>query len=507
MTGSNPKHDRGMVEAGGAEQLILVRLSAELTTKARGTRRRFTRKLLENIREALRGSGESFHAESHWTRIHVRTSARDAVRRLQRIPGLSSMSVVEGTCAANLEEIVSTGAAIFGERVKGRTYAVRARRAGTHGFSSHDIQQRLGAALNPGATVNLDAPEVEVEVEVRDQTVYFFSGRVPGAGGLPLGVEGRAICLLSGGFDSAVAAWLMLKRGVQLDYLFCNLAGDSYERSVVQVAKILADEWSYGTRPRLYVVDFGPVLDALRAGSQPRYWQLVLKRLMYRAASRVAAEAGAGAIVTGEALGQVSSQTLANLAAIDDAADRVVFRPLVGFDKSEIVDRARTIGTFEISSRVKEYCAIAPGNPVTHATREAAAAEENRVDGTALEAALDARRVIDVRTVNAADLVEAYLFTEEVPDDAVVLDVREEAEGDGWSYPGALRGGVGEHAGRIGRMDPDRTYVLYCDAGMQAVLLAEQMQRAGLEAYAFRGGTRALREHSEAAAGTTAAGG
>lgn len=489
-----------MVEAGGGEQLILVRLSAELTTKARGTRRRFTRKLLENIREALRGSGESFHAESHWTRIHVRTNARDAVRRLQRVPGLSSMSVVEGTCSADLEEIVRTGTTIFADRVKGRTYAVRARRAGSHAFSSYDIQRQLGAALNPGATVNLDEPDVEVEVEVRDQVVYFFSGRAQGAGGLPLGVEGRALCLLSGGFDSAVAAWLMLKRGVQLDYLFCNLAGDSYERSVVQVAKVLADDWSYGTRPRLYVVDFGPVLDALRAGSQPKYWQLVLKRLMYRAASRVAAEIGAGAVVTGEALGQVSSQTLANLAAIDDAADRVVFRPLIGFDKSEIVDRARTIGTFDISSRVKEYCAIAPGNPVTHATRDAAAAEEGRVDGGALAAALDARRQIDLRSVNAADLVEAYLFTDEVPRGAVVLDVREDGEGAEWSYPGAVRGGVGELTGRIGGMDADRTYVLYCDAGMQAVVLAEQMQRAGLEAYAFRGGTRALRERSESEA-------
>src|SRR5690606_28086255 len=161
---------------------------------------------------------------------------------------------------------------------------------------------------------------------------------------------------------------------------------------------------------------------------------------------RVAAEIGAGAVVTGEALGQVSSQTLANLAAIDDAADRVVFRPLIGFDKSEIVDRARTIGTFDISSRGKEYCALAPGNP---ATRDAAAAEEGRVDGGALAAALDARRQIDLRSVNAADLVEAYLFTDEVPRGAVVLDVREDGEGAEWSYPGAVRGGVGELTGRI----------------------------------------------------------
>lgn len=478
----------------GRERIILIRLSAELTTKARGTRRRFMRKLLENMREALRETGEPFHAESQWTRIYVRTSAHDAIERLQRIPGLSSMSVVEASCAADLDEIVRVGKETFGERVLGKSFAVRAKRSGSHPFSSHEVQHRLGAALNPGARVDLSNPDVEVSVEIRDRTVHFFSGRETALGGLPLGVEGKAVALLSGGFDSAVASWLMLKRGVELDYVFCNLAGQAYERSVLQVAKVLADQWSYGTRPRLHVIDFGPVLDDLRAHAQPKFWQLVLKRLMYRAAEQVAKEIGAGAIVTGEALGQVSSQTLANLAAIDPAADMVVFRPLLGFDKSEIVERSRRLGTFEISALVKEYCAISPGNPVTNASRESAAKEESRLDLGVLAGAVSGRRVIDVRRMSSADLVEGYLYTESVPPGAVVIDVRPEGEGEHWQYPGALRKDIWDVAGHVGEMDPDRTYVVYCDAGMQAVLLAEQMQHAGLEAFAFRGGTKALRE-------------
>ena len=140
-----------------------------------------------------------------------------------------------------------------------------------------------------------------------------FSGRVAGAGGLPLGVEGKAVCLMSGGFDSPVAAWLVLRRGVSLDYVFCNLAGDAYERMVASITKVIADEHSWGDHPRLHVVDFAAVVDDLRAKVEPRYWQIVLKRQMYRAAERVAAEVGAEAIVTGEAIGQVSSQTLGNL--------------------------------------------------------------------------------------------------------------------------------------------------------------------------------------------------
>src|SRR5690606_21249373 len=145
---------------------------------------------------------------------------------LSRIPGVSSYSVVRARSAATLDDIVATGVEHFADEVHDRTYAVRARRSGTHPFSSGDVMRRLGAALNPGATVDLTNPDVEVKVEVRDETAYFYSGRVQGVGGLPLAVEGRAVCLLSGGFDSAVAAWMMLKRGVQLDYVFCNLAGE-----------------------------------------------------------------------------------------------------------------------------------------------------------------------------------------------------------------------------------------------------------------------------------------
>jgi thiamine biosynthesis protein ThiI len=479
--------------------LTLVRLSAELSTKGRATRKRFTKKLVENIRAALRDTSTRAHVDDQWNRLFVHTAAAPALDALARIPGISSFSVVEAQCPAELDEIVRVGKEIFAEWVKGRTFAVRARRTGRHAFSSQDVQVALGAALNAGAKVDLTNPDVEVEVEVREQVAYLFGGRTPGLGGLPLGVEGRAVCLLSGGFDSAIAAWLMLKRGVALDYVFCNLAGDAYERSVVMVAKILADQWSHGTRPRLHVIDFNPPVDALRASAQPRYWQLVLKRLMYRAAGDVAAETGAVAIITGESIGQVSSQTLTNLAALEGTVEIPVLRPLLGFDKMDIVDLARRIGTFEISATVKEYCAITPGSPITNATRAATDEEEAKVDLSVLERATRERRVLDLHEVTGADLAESYLFTDEVPAGAVVMDVRTETEWDAWHYPGAQHREYWQLAEEVGRLDPDRTYVLYCDAGMQAAFLAEKMQKRGLEAYALRGGTRALKRSDGAA--------
>jgi thiamine biosynthesis protein ThiI len=501
MTASNAgvEAQEGAPEAPAArETLLLIRLSAELTTKSRGTRKRFTRRLVENIRAAMRAQGDPARVESQWTRILVHASSPESAAVLARVPGISSFSIVEGRCPAVKEEILRMGTELFRDRVRGHTYAVRAKRAGLHPFSSFDIQKELGAALNPGAKVKLESPEVEVEVEVRDQWAFFFSGRVAGLGGLPLGVEGRAICLLSGGFDSAVAAWLLLKRGVEIDYVFCNLAGEAYERSVVQVAKVLADQWSYGSRPRLHVVEFGAPLDELRAKTQPKYWQLILKRLMYRAASRVATETRALAIITGESIGQVSSQTLANLGAIEEAVDLPVLRPLVGFDKGDIVDLTRRIGSYELSSHVKEYCAIAPGNPVTHANVRATAREEAKLELSVLDAATAARRVLELHRITAAEIVDSYLLISRIPTGAVVVDVRAESDWDAWHYPGAVRKEGWEIAATPSGLDPDGTYVLYCDAGVEAVTLAEQLQQRGVEAYAFRGGTRAIRKHTTA---------
>jgi thiamine biosynthesis protein ThiI len=480
--------------APASQTLILVRLSAELTTKARGTRKRFTRRLVENIRAAMRAQGDRAHVESQWTRILVHAASPDSAAVLARVPGVSSFSVVEGRCPAVLDDILRMGADLFRDRVRGHSYAVRAKRAGLHPFSSFDVQKQLGAALNPGATVKLDHPEVEVEVEVRDQWAFFFSGRVAGLGGLPLGVEGRAVCLLSGGFDSAVAAWLLLKRGVEIEYVFCNLAGEAYERSVVQVAKVLADQWSYGSRPTLHVIDFGTTLDELRAKTQPKYWQLILKRLMYRAASRVARDIRGLAIITGESIGQVSSQTLANLAAIEESVDLPVLRPLVGFDKGDIVDLTRRIGSYELSSHVKEYCAIAPGNPITHASVRGTAREEAKVDLSVLDAAISGHRVLELHRLTAAEMVESYLLVSRIPTRALVVDVRSEHDWDAWHYPGAVRREGWEIVAKPSGLDPDGTYVLYCDAGVEAVTLAEQLQRRGVEAYAFRGGTRAIRK-------------
>jgi thiamine biosynthesis protein ThiI len=477
---------------------IMVRLAAEVTIKSPRTRTAFLRRLRRNISDAMRAAGIEHRTEAVWGRMFVRASSHLALPVLARIFGISSISYIEREVSADLDTILTEATSHFREAVAGKKFAVRARRTGRHEFGSLDIERQLGTALLPfSAGVDLSNPDVTAYVEVREDRAYFFSQRIRGAGGLPLGVEGRAISLLSGGFDSAVSSWLLLKRGVALDYVFCNLGGDAYERAVVQVGKAIADDWSYGSTPYLHVIDFADVLTDLRATTRASYWQLVLKRLMYRAACMVATERAADAIVTGEAVGQVSSQTLANLRAIESIATVPVLRPLIGFDKEEIIERARQIGTAALSEQVKEYCAIAPGHPVTASTVERVDDEEAKLDAGVLERAVAGRKVLDLRALLPADLAAPYLFVENMPEAAIVIDTRPKAQYSTWHLKGARHMEEWELLRDFKRLDKEPLYVLYCSHGIQTAYLAERMQRQGYEAYSFRGGVRGVMKYAQ----------
>ncbi len=472
----------------------------ELSVKARGTRNRFSERLARNLADALGSEGIEHEIRRTWSRLYVASPSERVAEVAARVFGVSAVSPAEIRPWESLDELLRAGEEIFAPAVAGQTFAVRVRRGGRgqkQPFRSPEVERRLGSRLSPHAAgVDLKNPQVEARIELRRGQAYFSCRKIPGAGGLPLGTEGRALALLSGGFDSPVAAWLLLRRGVAIDYLFFNLAGDAHRDSVLEVAKVLADRWSYGTAPRLHMVDFRPVVEGIQASCPPPLWQVVLKREMLRAADRLARFTRVAAIVTGEAVGQVSSQTLQNLAVISAVTEIPILRPLIGHHKQEILELARRVGTHDLSAKVPEHCALTPRQPETHAKPRRVEKAEAGLDPEKLAALVEERAIFDLRALDLGKLSAPELEVDHVPEGAVVLDFRSAVAFKSWHYPGALRLDYAEALKAYASFDRDPTYVAVCEVGLKSAHLAELMHRAGYRAHHFRGGAGRLMRYA-----------
>ncbi|MCP4040083.1 MAG: tRNA 4-thiouridine(8) synthase ThiI [bacterium] len=484
------------------ERIALLRFGGEVTLKSPATRRRFMKRLLKNLKDAVKSQGIDATVERDHDRVYIRTHDTGDLEQLAHCFGVQSISLVKRHSWSSLDDLVTLAVSLYGEAVRDRRFAVRVRRVGERRnipVRSQQVARAVGAALDRSAArVDLDNPEIEVHLEIMPEQVYFFSHKIAGPGGLPLGVEGRALALVSGGFDSAAAAWLMLKRGVALDYVFCNMGGRDHQIGVLKVMKQIADHWSYGLRPRLHSIDFDLVTRNLRERGETRYWQVILKRLMLRAATMVAAERDACAIVTGDAVGQVSSQTLQNMAVISQATTTPILRPLVGFNKDEIIAITRRIGTEPLSKDVAEYCAMVPSKPATHSSLDVILREEARLDTALLERAVEERSVIDLRALDVEASGHTSLQTDSIKAGSLVIDLRSAAAYRGWHFPDALHLEFNEALRAFPHFDKGQNYVLYCEFGLKSAHLAELMEGRGLRASHFGRGLKDLIEYARA---------
>lgn len=373
----------------------------DLSTKSREVRGKMTRRLRDNVAALLDARGVDATVEAEWARIVVHTAAADHAARV----AADAMGVVWARPAvsrpADLDAVSRTLAALAVSR-PADTYAVRARRAGDadgHDFSSRDIERAGGRAVGDAidATVDLDAPDRTYDVEVRGDDAYVSATTYPGPGGLPLGTQDPLVALVSGGHDSPVAAYEAMRRGAPVVPLYVSLGdygGPDHEARAVATVRRLA-RYAPNFDCRLRIVPGGPLADTLH-GEVGDTRMLSWRRTLLTVAETVADREGAVGIVTGEALGQKSSQTAANLAVTDAAVDLPVHRPLLTWDKTAIVDRARDIGTDDDSSIAVGCERLAPPFPETRATLgDVEAAEpDDLLDRAA--AAADDLRVVDL---------------------------------------------------------------------------------------------------------------
>lgn len=479
------------------EHVIIVRIAPEIMLKSTSTRKRFDQLLLSNLEQALNNQGIEFKFVKHEGRFEVHTDDQEkAIFAISHTFGVSSFSPIDKIVNGGLEAHMEAAVELYKDKVAGKSFAVRIKRLGHFKkTSSVDMEREIGGALYEYARkVDLTNPEITIKADIAGKLAYFYSEKIAGPGGFPIGIQGKVITLISGGFDSVVAAWYLMKRGAVNDFVFCNLAGGAYERMVIEVTKTLCDNWATGTRPKLYCIDFQDVMKDLRKNTKASWWQIILKRQMYRAGCEIAKYVGADAIVTGEALGQVSSQTLSNLNTIDAAANIPVLRPLIGFDKTQIIDDARMIGTAKMSEKIPEYCALNKKNPATTSGRQTVEDDEEKMDMSILANAIETATIVDMYNVTDADVAQHSVFVDEIPKGAKIIDCQPESLYDDWHIKGAVHYSIGKLMNNLRDLEKAKPYVLYCPYGTQSAVMAERMQKEGYEAYSFKGGIKQLKK-------------
>tara|TARA_B100000959_G_scaffold36787_1_gene35402 strand:- start:3092 stop:4606 length:1515 start_codon:yes stop_codon:yes gene_type:complete len=478
--------------------LFLVKLFPEITIKSRPVRRRFIRQLRKNLRAVLREFDESVSVSGEWDALEVETSCdqpdtlRKIAERLNCTPGISNILQVDKYPLPDMDGILQLALQYYSDELRDKTFAVRCKRGGKHAFKSIDVERYVGGGLNQhteAAGVKLVNPDVTVALEIQGDDLFMLNRRSKGLGGFPLGTQDAVLSLISGGFDSTVSSYLCIKRGLQTHYCFFNLGVKAHELAVKEVALYLWMKYHSSHRVKFVSIPFEAVVEEILKKIDDSQMGVVLKRMMLRAADKVAKSLDVKALVTGESVAQVSSQTLTNLAVIDTVSDSLVLRPLSTSNKQDIIDVARAIGTEEFSRNIPEYCAVISRKPTTRAKLERIEREESYFDFSVLDTALDSAshqlitEVVDDFNHAAAEVT----VVNEAQPDSVVIDIRHPAELDTSPLNPLRVNGAAELLtipfyqlrSSFAELDPDKYFLLYCDKGMMSRLHAAHLQDEG----------------------------
>jgi thiamine biosynthesis protein ThiI len=472
---------------------FIVKLHPEISIKSKSVRKRQTMLLEQNIKTILLRLDPAVEVHNLYDHLTVRLDKDDEKLRqqmaehLQCIPGIVQFAEMQSAGFDSLHHIFEQVLALYRDDLNGKSFVVRVRRSGDHSFSSLDAERYIGGGLNqhiPSARVQLKNPDVSVQLEIRRDNLIMKKRIYQGMGGFPLPSQGDVLSLISGGFDSAVASYLMIRKGLRTHFLFFNLGGAAHETGVRQMAFYIWQKYSLSHKVKFVSVDFAPVVDEILSRIPSGLMGVVLKRMMMRAAAVVAESLNIKAVVTGESIGQVASQTIVNLNVIDRVTDTLILRPLIYQDKQEIIDIARAIGVEDMAKTMPEYCGVISRSPTINAVLADVLAAEQQFDFSILDKVSQEAKVLDIRTVEyQAEQQLTTVATESVlPPDAIVLDVRVPDETD--LHPLQLDSHTVQElpffriASQFAGLDQSKQYYLYCDRGvmsrLQALLLKEQ---------------------------------
>ncbi|WP_443640410.1 tRNA uracil 4-sulfurtransferase ThiI [Candidatus Njordibacter sp. Uisw_039] len=474
---------------------FIVKLFPEITIKSRPVRKRFIQRLQSNLQIILQRIEPKIKVRGLWDRVDIDCPPEadalyeEIVMALGDTPGIANIIEVQEYPLENLDQVLGIVKNVWSERLIGKRFVVRVKRSGQHDFTSSEMERYIGAGLlqqTEVLKVDLHTPEVTVNLEVKGDTVFVVERRIDGLGGYPQGSQEPVVSLISGGFDSIVASYLTMKRGAKTHFVFFNLGGAAHEAGVKQVSYYLWKKFGSSARVKFISVPFEEVVGEILQNVDHSHMGVVLKRMMHRAAERVAVKIKAEAMITGESIAQVSSQTLTNLGVIDRVTEGLVLRPLITYDKQDIIDLATKIGAYEFAACMPEYCGVISDRPTVRAQLKRVVEEEQNFNFDVLEQALEKTCVTSIDKI-PEELKEQRPFTskQQLQVNDVVVDVR--ASGEQQKKPLNLPGVdiVMVPFFQINKQflsfDQSRNYLLYCEKGVMSQLHALHIKDQGFE--------------------------
>ena len=471
---------------------FIIKLFPEIMIKSDSVRKRFIKILTSNIRNVLLRETENVAVIRNWDFIEVRAKVAEeapmVLDLLQRTPGIHHILEVEEYPFETMHDIFEQTLAQVRPQLEGKTFCVRVRRKGKHEFRSLDVERYVGGGLNQhieSARVKLTQPDVTIRIDIEHDKMLLVKARHEGLGGYPIGTQEDVLSLISGGFDSGVSSYMLIRRGSRVHYCFFNLGGAAHEIGVKQMAYHIWSRYSTSHKVRFVAINFENVVGEILEKVDNGQMGVVLKRMMVRAASKVAQRFDIQAIVTGEALGQVSSQTLTNLRLIDKAADSLVLRPLITHDKEQIIAMAKMIGTDDIAKSMPEFCGVISKNPTVKAIESRILEEEGHFNFDVLEEAVQQAQYLDIREIaqQTEQEVTSVETTSELGENDVILDIRspEETEESPFTLEGVTVKVLPFYklSSQFGSLDQSKQYLLYCQRGVMSKLQALYLKENG----------------------------
>ena len=471
---------------------FIIRLFPEISIKSKPVRNRLIRQVRQNLVNVCKHHGICVNAYAQWDKVVAifdETITKDrAITELSRIPGIHSFMEVNEYPFTTLDSLFDEIKDVVGPSIENKTFAVRVKRKGQHEFNSQMAERVIGGKFKasfPNKGVCLDNPEVLIHIEIENQIAYLSGEKHLGIGGYPVGSQGEVFSLISGGFDSGVSTYDVLHRGCRVNYLFFNMGGTAHEIGVKQESYFLWDRFASSHRVRFVTIPFEPIVGQILERTHHGVRGVILKRMMMRVGSLVAKKFDAEALVTGESLGQVSSQTLRNLTHIDNVCDVLLLRPLVTADKQDIIDKSREIGTIGFAESMPEYCGVISDHPNVCPSASFVEEEEAKMDSDLVQKAFESMKVVDINDIpkDTTKLKTEVETVSELLSNEVVLDVR--APDDVEKAPLTVEGHevitmpFYKTASDFHTLDQIKTYALYCDQGVMSLMQAKQLKEKG----------------------------